>query len=143
MFDLPNRRGAEEILYFLFSRLHPVMCKEEFRWELRIKMQRNPESFKYLQYIKDSPPIHHLCQLMYVNRLCIWLAGWLAVCLSIHPYIKPLLEHQNPNNFHYNCFKFYIEVYSVQLSCSFPKEIHHNFINKSHVYEYIHVTILG
>lgn len=31
MFDLPNRRGAEEILYFLFSRLHPVMCKEEFR----------------------------------------------------------------------------------------------------------------
>ena len=31
MFDLQNRRGAEEVLYFLFSRLNPVMCKEEFR----------------------------------------------------------------------------------------------------------------
>lgn len=41
MFDLPNRRGAEEILYFLFSRLHPVMCKEEFRncWPIGDKQQ--------------------------------------------------------------------------------------------------------
>ncbi|KAL3866084.1 hypothetical protein ACJMK2_043422 [Sinanodonta woodiana] len=31
MFDLPNKRGAEVVLHFLFSRLNPVMCKEEFR----------------------------------------------------------------------------------------------------------------
>ncbi|XP_061172217.1 uncharacterized protein LOC133181676 [Saccostrea echinata] len=41
MFDLPNRRGAEEVLYFLFSRLNPVMCKEEFRgcWPITDKQQ--------------------------------------------------------------------------------------------------------
>ncbi|KAJ8298281.1 hypothetical protein KUTeg_024812 [Tegillarca granosa] len=31
MFDLPNKRGAEVVLHFLFSRLNPEMCREQFR----------------------------------------------------------------------------------------------------------------
>ncbi|XP_025077932.1 HAUS augmin-like complex subunit 6 [Pomacea canaliculata] len=31
MFNLPNKTGSEAVLYFLFSRLNPVMCRQEFR----------------------------------------------------------------------------------------------------------------
>ena len=31
MFNLPNKAGAEAVLYFLFNRLNPVMCRQEFR----------------------------------------------------------------------------------------------------------------
>lgn len=32
MFNLPNKAGAETILYFLFNRLDPALCHQEFRF---------------------------------------------------------------------------------------------------------------
>lgn len=32
MFSLPNKAGAEAVLYFLFSRLNPTLCRQEFRF---------------------------------------------------------------------------------------------------------------
>ncbi|KAL8575401.1 hypothetical protein ACOMHN_000017 [Nucella lapillus] len=31
MFNLPNKAGAEAVLHFLFNRLNPTMCQQEFR----------------------------------------------------------------------------------------------------------------
>lgn len=32
MFNLPNKAGSEAVLYFLFGRLNPSLCKEQFRY---------------------------------------------------------------------------------------------------------------
>lgn len=32
MFNLPNKAGSEAVLYFLFNRLNPSLCKEQFRY---------------------------------------------------------------------------------------------------------------
>ncbi|KAK7492562.1 hypothetical protein BaRGS_00016228 [Batillaria attramentaria] len=31
MFNLPNKAGSEAVLYFLFNRLNPTLCRQEFR----------------------------------------------------------------------------------------------------------------
>lgn len=32
MFNLPNKKGFEAVMHFLFNKLDPAKCKEEFRW---------------------------------------------------------------------------------------------------------------
>ncbi|XP_048254402.1 uncharacterized protein LOC124131503 [Haliotis rufescens] len=61
MFNLPNKAGAEAILHFLFDRLNPVMCKEEFRDCWRVSDKKTEAMFyrvcnKWLKNIQKEEP---------------------------------------------------------------------------------------
>ncbi|WAR00473.1 HAUS6-like protein [Mya arenaria] len=46
MFELPNKRGAEIVLHFLFQRLNPTMCKEAFRDSWPIHDKKREQTFR-------------------------------------------------------------------------------------------------
>ncbi|XP_046574371.1 HAUS augmin-like complex subunit 6 [Haliotis rubra] len=65
MFNLPNKAGAEAILHFLFDKLNPVMCKEEFRDCWRVTDKKTEAMFyrvcnKWLKNIQKEEPDSHL-----------------------------------------------------------------------------------
>lgn len=40
MFSLPNKRGFEVVMQFLFERLNPALSRERFRWDTRKKQKK-------------------------------------------------------------------------------------------------------
>ncbi|CAC5426354.1 HAUS6 [Mytilus coruscus] len=65
MFDLPNKRGSEVVLHFLFEKLNPVMCREEFRhcWPIIDKQQEaqfRRTCNNWLNNISKNEPDSHL-----------------------------------------------------------------------------------
>ncbi|KAL5004787.1 hypothetical protein ScPMuIL_018243 [Solemya velum] len=65
MFNLPNKRGAEVVLYFLFTKLNPAICREEFRdcWPVTEKKQEaqfRKTCTNWLTNISKEEPDAHL-----------------------------------------------------------------------------------
>ncbi|XP_052795156.1 uncharacterized protein LOC128228090 [Mya arenaria] len=65
MFELPNKRGAEIVLHFLFQRLNPTMCKEAFRDSWPIHDKKREQTFRktcsnWLTNILQEEPESHL-----------------------------------------------------------------------------------
>ncbi|OWF45969.1 uncharacterized protein LOC110456361 isoform X2 [Mizuhopecten yessoensis] len=65
MFNLPNKKGAEVVLFFLFNKLNPIMCREEFRdcWPVLDKQQEQQfrrTCHNWLVNIAKSEPDTHL-----------------------------------------------------------------------------------
>ncbi|XP_060064114.1 uncharacterized protein LOC132544521 [Ylistrum balloti] len=65
MFNLPNKKGAEVVLYFLFNKLNPIMCREEFRdcWPVLDKQQEQQfrrTCHNWLVNITKTEPDTHL-----------------------------------------------------------------------------------
>ncbi|XP_033750059.1 uncharacterized protein LOC117334504 isoform X2 [Pecten maximus] len=65
MFNLPNKKGAEVVLYFLFNKLNPIMCREEFRdcWPVLDKQQEQQfrrTCHNWLVNIAKTEPDTHL-----------------------------------------------------------------------------------
>ncbi|KAK6188615.1 hypothetical protein SNE40_004756 [Patella caerulea] len=50
MFCLPNKIGSEAVLYFLFDKLNPIMCKEEFRciYAFPISNKKDEQQFRHV-----------------------------------------------------------------------------------------------
>ncbi|XP_069138620.1 HAUS augmin-like complex subunit 6 isoform X2 [Argopecten irradians] len=65
MFNLPNKKGAEVVLHFLFNKLNPIMCREEFRdcWPVLDKQQEQQfrrTCHNWLVNIAKTEPEAHL-----------------------------------------------------------------------------------
>lgn len=65
MFELPNKRGAEVVLHYLFDRLNPTMCREAFRDCWPILDKKREQGFRktcsnWLTNISQEEPDSHL-----------------------------------------------------------------------------------
>lgn len=63
MFHLPNKKGFEAVMYFLFEKLNPIQCREQFRDCWPVSDKKEEQSFRkvvntWLNEIAKEPDIH-------------------------------------------------------------------------------------
>ncbi|XP_059174144.1 HAUS augmin-like complex subunit 6 [Physella acuta] len=65
MFNLPNKAGSEAVFYFLFNRLNPSLCREQFRdcWPVtdkKTELQFRKVCNAWLTHVQKEEPDAHL-----------------------------------------------------------------------------------